>query len=140
MRAFVFIMLFLMSCATSGDYHAQLKHGINITALTIETSKTTAELLYKSYQQAIVDTEAKKAVPPTQVSVQARLEVMRRKWDPLWEAYSNINLTYQQLVSIVDKPDFTEAEAMSVSDRLYNQQSRTAELLSQLREEMSQGP
>lgn len=130
------ILLFCLNAcggAQVDHYRTEFRHGMNTTALAIESSKTTAELLYKAQQEAIIESESKKKPLPTQDEVKATLEVLRKKWDPIWGAYEQVRITYSQLVKIIDSGGSMESAAQ-VSNELFTQQSNIATTLRELKE------
>lgn len=75
----------------------------NAARLSIETAQTAAVTLYKAQQIAAVQASKKEGLDRAEAV--ARVEVLRREWEPVWTAFEKVRLGHALLVAALEAYD-----------------------------------
>lgn len=130
----IVLILFTVGCATSkGAIQDGVVVGLNSTALTIEASQTTAELLYKAHQALLVEKAKREQPLPTQSVVMGRLEAVRTRWDPVWDMFAKLREAHGRAISFIDANAGLD-KILSAANELSRLQATVADKLKDLRE------
>lgn len=88
-------LIFPPGCANSTLTNAQ--YAASVTTLTVETAQDGAVVTYRAEQETVLAQAVKDGVP--RATAEARIQAVRDKWQPLWDAFDGVRVCHGALVA-----------------------------------------
>lgn len=87
-------LIFPPGCSSSTLTNAQ--YAASVTTLTVETAQDGAVVAYRAEQEAVLSQAVRDGVP--RATAEARIQAVREKWQPLWDAFDGVRVCHGALV------------------------------------------